>query len=193
MDIHGRRPVMLRSIGLVCISLAVLSVGLWQGCTQQDHLAELEALGGGSADSGDSVCPEHGSAGLFPTVGVVALLAYLLAFGSGASGVPWTMNSEIYPIRARSKANAQSVCANWVSNWVIAATFVTLTDNVGVGQGFCVCLACSLVGFVGCWLWLPETNGKTLEEIDGIFSAPTMRASAQNGICLLLLTCHESP
>ena len=182
---------MLRSIGLVCISLAVLSVGLWQGCTQQDHLAELEALVGGSAD-GDSVCPEHGSAGLFPTVGVVALLAYLLAFGSGASGVPWTMNSEIYPIRARSKANAQSVCANWVSNWVIAATFVTLTDNVGVGQGFCVCLACSLVGFVGCWLWLPETNGKTLEEIDGIFSAPTMRASAQNN-CICLLTCHESP
>ena len=48
----------------------------------------------------------------------------------GMGPMPWTINSEIYPLWARSTGNAAATTVNWVSNLVIAMTFLTLTEAI---------------------------------------------------------------
>merc|ERR1740121_2514386 len=69
MDTAGRRTTALRSCGGVIVMLMLLAVSFWCEGAMWDY------------------------------VKVGALMAYLIAFGSGLSGVPWVMNSEIYSLR----------------------------------------------------------------------------------------------
>ena len=44
--------------------------------------------------------------------------------------MPWTINSEIYPVWARSTGNSITTCVNWVANLIISMTFLTLTETI---------------------------------------------------------------
>jgi len=100
---------------------------------------------------------------------LVALMLYLPAFGSGLSGVPWTVNSEIYPLSVRSLAVSQATAANWAFNSVVSFSFVSLSSAIGAGQTFLIYLSACIVG--GAWLYakMPETNGLGLEEVSQLF------------------------
>ena len=59
---------------------------------------------------------------------VYFITMWMLIVGMGP--MPWTINSEIYPIWARSKGNAIATCVNWLSNLLISMTFLTLTEAI---------------------------------------------------------------
>ena len=61
---------------------------------------------------------------------LVGLLMYIFAFAPGMGPVPWTVNSEIYPMYVRAGATSISSCANWVSNLIISLTFLSLINLI---------------------------------------------------------------
>uniref|UniRef100_A0A7R9YBQ0 Hexose transporter 1 n=1 Tax=Pinguiococcus pyrenoidosus TaxID=172671 RepID=A0A7R9YBQ0_9STRA len=99
----------------------------------------------------------------------LGLMLYLPAFGSGLSGVPWTVNSEIYPIDVRSLAVTQATALNWFFNSIVSFTFVSLSSSIGTGNTFLIYFVCSVLG--GAWIYkhMPETMGLGLEEAGHLF------------------------
>lgn len=116
-------------------------------------------------------------------IGWLALLgmcAYLLSFGAGMSVMPWVVNAEIYPLDVRSLANSISTAVNWISNYVVAATFLDLAKALSTDRAcrqghpdgaFWLYGGVALAGFLWLLRVMPETKGRTLEEIESLFSS----------------------
>lgn len=111
-------------------------------------------------------------------MGVVSLIAILLFVGSFAMSmgpIVWVMLSEMFPNRARSLAMSIAVGAQWLFNGVVANSF-PLLNRSAVNQesfngalpyfifaGFC------FIAMIFVWRFMPETKGRSLEEIETIW------------------------
>ncbi|KAL7570220.1 hypothetical protein ACA910_020646 [Epithemia clementina (nom. ined.)] len=123
---------------------------------------------------------------------VVLMVLYLIVFGIGAAGLPWTINSEIYPVQYRSLAVAISTGANWLCNLIISSTFLTISDPQ-VFTLYGSFWLYSVISFLGvAWLYfvLPETKGLSHEQIDHCFGnkaiGPKYTTRASEKVKLLL-------
>jgi SP family xylose:H+ symportor-like MFS transporter len=105
--------------------------------------------------------------------GVPLLLATLLTIGSYAMSlapVTWVLISEIFPLRFRSEGVAISVSALWIASFVLTFTFPLLNASLGpAGTFFLYAFICA-AGYVFVFRFVPETKGKTLEELERQFA-----------------------
>jgi SP family galactose:H+ symporter-like MFS transporter len=94
------------------------------------------------------------------------VLVYLAFFCIGLGPVFWLLISEIYPTTVRAQAMSLATMANWASNFVVAATFLTFVEHLGMRGCFLVFAGLCLAAFVFSFRMVPETRGRTLEQIE---------------------------
>ncbi len=108
-------------------------------------------------------------------VGVASLLfmlLYIAGFALSWGPVTWVLLSEIFPNSIRSSAMAIAVAAQWIANYIVSATFPILNKNTYLTEHFNHGFSYWLYGLMGLlsaiivWKIVPETKGKTLEEIE---------------------------
>jgi SP family galactose:H+ symporter-like MFS transporter len=97
---------------------------------------------------------------------VVGLMLYVASFAIGLGPVFWLLISEIYPLRVRGLAMSIASEANWGSNLIIALTFLTLVQVLGRSGTFWLYALVGAGAWIFAFLLVPETKGKTLEEIE---------------------------
>jgi SP family galactose:H+ symporter-like MFS transporter len=97
---------------------------------------------------------------------VVGLMLYVASFAIGLGPVFWLLISEIYPLRVRGLAMSIASEANWGSNLIIALTFLTLVQVLGRSGTFWLYALVGIGAWIFAFLLVPETKGKTLEEIE---------------------------
>jgi sugar porter (SP) family MFS transporter len=101
--------------------------------------------------------------------GLPMLLLVLAAIGSYAvslAPVTWVVISEIFPNRIRGAAMAVAVSSLWIACFLLTYTFPILNAKLGSAQTFWLYSAISVAGFIFIKLKLPETKGKSLEQIE---------------------------
>ncbi|KAK9050048.1 hypothetical protein SSX86_030983 [Deinandra increscens subsp. villosa] len=108
----------------------------------------------------------------FANVGWIAVLGltlYISFFAPGMGPVPWTVNSEIYPESYRGICSGMSATVNWISNLIVAQSFLSVADAVGTDWTFLILAVIAVAAFVFVYVFVPETKGLTFEEVERIW------------------------
>ena len=148
VDKFGRKPLMI--IGSIGMAISMLALGT----TFFLGGAELSKAGGFAA--------------------LVFMLTYTAAFAMSWGPVCWVLLAEIFPNSIRG-AMSIAVAAQWIANWVVSLTFPMMNDNVWLtekfnhGFSFWIYGIMGIISAVFMWKMVPETKGKTLEEMEKLW------------------------
>jgi len=151
MDKAGRRILLLGSSLGMCISSAVL--GLFFYLKEHEH---------------------HSNDGW---LAMVSVMVYITSFSLGMGPIPWLIMPEVLPSEIRAQTGGVATCVNWTGAFIVSMTFDPLRqaiENYGCFWAFSV--VCAL-GFVFVFFTIPETKGRSLEEIQRILQRRQARTS----------------
>jgi MFS transporter, SP family, xylose:H+ symportor len=114
----------------------------------------------------------------FQKIGIGALifmLGYVACFAVSWGPVVWVLLSEIFPNRIRGRAMAVAVAAQWISNYLVSWSFPVMNKSTFLVDTFHNGFAYWIYGVMGIlaalfmWKFVPETKGKTLEEMEQLW------------------------
>ena len=188
IDRVGRRPLILLSLTGICVSLAFegATFALSCACNGEAWHCRVPSEDAGDVAGNASATPPPPPPHPPPSpplepfalepmcsatgwLSLLGMVAYLMMFGIGTSAVPWTVNAEIYPMPVRSVCNGLAVACNWISNLIVAYTFLSLEDAISSAGTFWLYGGFSLLGLVWLACSMPETANKSLEEVQRLF------------------------
>jgi len=111
-----------------------------------------------------------------PWVALAALVLYIAGFAISLGPVFWLMISEIFPLHLRAPAMAVCTVGNWLANFVVSVSFLSL-NNIITKQGtFWLYAAVSIGAFIFFAARVPETKDRSLEQIEAQIGADTESA-----------------
>jgi len=140
IDRVGRRPLLLIGIGGMILSLGVLGFVF-----------------------------RMPTGGALAWLAVVTLMVYVASFAISLGPIFWLIIAEIYPLRVRGIAEGTAAGVNWASNFVVSFTFLTLIEVLGPSMTFWVYALLAVASWLFAYYLVPETKGRTLEEIEHSF------------------------
>ena len=143
VDRAGRRPLLLIGIAGLIVTLAVLALS-FHATNQLHNLA---------------------------WVAVICLMGYVASFAISLGPIFWLLIAEIYPLKVRGLAEGTAATFNWASNLIVSLTFLTLVERLGASSTFALYASASVAGWLFCYYLVPETKGRTLEQIEAFWRA----------------------
>lgn len=101
---------------------------------------------------------------------IVMLCIYMASLALSINAVIWVLIGEIFPNRIRGSAMSIVTFTNWGANFLTAFTFPWYIDKIGMGGGFFTFAGMCLLATIFFNKYVPETKGKTLEEIENFWT-----------------------
>lgn len=143
VDFWGRRPLYLMGTAGMFVSLCVLGYTIY-----------VQSLG---------------------VVSLVAILAFVGSFALSMGPIVWVVLSEMFPNRARSAAMAVAVAAQWFMNAIVSNSYPVLNrselnqDSFNGALPYFIFAGFCAIAFIFALRFLPETKGKSLEELETLW------------------------
>ncbi|KAJ9703467.1 hypothetical protein PVL29_005004 [Vitis rotundifolia] len=147
VDKAGRRLLLIVSSSGMTLSLLLVSVAFYL----KDVISEDSRF--------------YSILGILSLVGLVALV---ITFSLGVGAIPWVIMSEILPVNIKGLAGSIATLANWLTSWAVTMT-ANLLLSWSKGGTFTIYTSMTAFTIVFVTLWVPETKGRTLEEIQQSF------------------------
>ncbi|MGN6780230.1 MAG: sugar porter family MFS transporter, partial [Marmoricola sp.] len=137
LDRVGRRPLLLTGTAGLLLALVVLGVYFSSSTLQHDY----------------------------GWIALAGLVLFIASFAIGLGPVFWLMISEIFPVGVRGSAMSVCTVVNWGANFLVAETFLSLTKGIGRNGVFFLYAALAVIAIYLFTRKVPETKGRSLEEI----------------------------
>lgn len=103
----------------------------------------------------------------FSKIGVVVCLAaYLMMNSGGISVCIWLINAEVYPLFVRGKGASLGAFSHWFFDFIVTLTTLSLVTALGTTHTFWLYGFISILAVLFIYYLVPETKGKSLEEIE---------------------------
>ena len=102
------------------------------------------------------------------TTTLIFIIIYTASFMMSWGPICWVLISEIFPNKIRSQAVAIAVAAQWAANFFISSTYPPMMEFSNGGTYFFYGVM-SILSALFVWKYVPETKGKTLEEMEGLW------------------------
>jgi sugar porter (SP) family MFS transporter len=97
---------------------------------------------------------------------LLLVLAAIGTYGMSLAPITWVVISEIFPNRIRGSAMSVAVASLWIACFILTFTFPILNAGLGAANTFWIYSLICIGGFIFIYIKLPETKGKTLEQIE---------------------------
>jgi sugar porter (SP) family MFS transporter len=97
---------------------------------------------------------------------LICLAGFIVSFAATWGPVVWVMLPEVLPLSIRGTAMGVAICLHWGANFLVSQTFPILLDDLGPGPVFLGYAAIGVLAFVFVKALVPETKGRSLEEIE---------------------------
>ncbi|QHT70684.1 sugar porter family MFS transporter [Rhodocytophaga rosea] len=103
---------------------------------------------------------------------LLSVIAFLACFAFSIGPLKFVIAAEIFPNKIRGRALALSIMTMWIADTVVGQLTPVLLESVGTAITFWLFAVCCLISFWVVYKMVPETKGKTLEEIEDMYMAP---------------------
>jgi len=143
VDRAGRRPLLLVGIAGMIITLGVLGLSF----------------------------RISNPSGQLAWIAVICLMGYVASFAISLGPIFWLLIAEIYPLKIRGLAEGTAATFNWASNLIVSLTFLTLVEKLGASSTFLLYAFASVASWLFAYYFVPETKGRTLEQIEAFWRA----------------------
>lgn len=145
----GRKTLFIISESIMCLSLVGLGTFFYLKENHSTDPALIESL---------SWLP------------LVSLIVFIGAFGIGAGPVPWLMTGEVLPAKIKGPGTSITVFTNWLLAFVVTKSFVNIQEALTSAGAFWMFGGFCVIGTLFGLFFVPETKGKTQEEIQAFFN-----------------------
>ncbi len=154
------------SVGLINVLLTIVSIRLIDRLGRRPLLIYgMAGMVAGLVLLGVTFAfPQLGEASRW--IAVISLMLYVGSFAIGLGPVFWLIIAEIYPLSVRGRAMSVATLANWFGNFVVSLVFLPLLKLLGEAPTFWLYAAVSVLGIVFVRAYVPETKGRSLEDIE---------------------------
>jgi SP family galactose:H+ symporter-like MFS transporter len=143
VDRAGRRPLLLVGIAGMIVTLGVLGLSF----------------------------RISNPSGQLAWIAVLCLMGYVASFAISLGPIFWLLIAEIYPLKIRGLAEGTAATFNWGSNLIVSLTFLTLIEKLGASSTFLLYAFASVASWLFAYYFVPETKGRTLEQIETFWRA----------------------
>ncbi|XP_029167631.1 facilitated trehalose transporter Tret1-like [Nylanderia fulva] len=140
VDRAGRKPLLIFSSSVMAVSLVAL--GLYFNIKANEN--------------------DVSNLGWLP---LTSLTLFMISFSIGMGPIPWMLMGELFPAETKAVASGIAVMLNWFLVFLVTKTFPMMNDELGADATFWIFAGIMVVGTVFIYFFIPETKGKSSQEI----------------------------
>ncbi|XP_003794902.1 solute carrier family 2, facilitated glucose transporter member 6 [Otolemur garnettii] len=166
MDLAGRKVLLFISAAIMFA--ANLTLGLYVHFGPRP-LTPNSTMGLENTSLGDPEQPLATPVSCLTLVPLLATMLFIMGYAMGWGPITWLLMSEILPLRARGMASGLCVLVSWLTAFVLTKSFLLVVGAFGLQVPFFFFAAICVVNLVFTGCCVPETQGRSLEQIESFF------------------------